>query len=138
MVNTVLYIEDNPNHARLVSKILRTKGYKVLVSNEGLQGVAMAARETPNLILLDMHLPDMTGEDVIARLRGDRSSVSEIPIMAVTASTDTDLLARVIAAGCDGYIQKPFSLKQLLGAVDEHFSAKSALLAKAGGLAMRQ
>jgi DNA-binding response OmpR family regulator len=83
----------------------------------------MAARENPDLIMVDMNLPDMSGEAVVSRLRGDRSSVSSIPIIAVTASTDSDLRARVVAAGCDDYVQKPFTTTELLAAVTSHFAA---------------
>jgi two-component system cell cycle response regulator DivK len=123
MTPTLLYIEDNPNHARLVRKILGARGINVIVSGDGLQGVAMAARENPDLIMVDMNLPDMTGEAVVSRLRGDRSRVSGIPIIAVTASTDSDLRARVVAAGCDGYVQKPYTTKELLAAVKAHLAA---------------
>jgi CheY-like chemotaxis protein len=123
MSYTILYIEDNPNHARLVRKILGSRGYKVLVSHDGLQGVAMAAREQPDLIMVDMNLPDMTGEALVSRLRGDRSSVSSIPIVAVTASTDENLRSRVFGAGCDGYVQKPYTTTELLEAVKAFIAA---------------
>jgi len=127
MAPTLLYIEDNPNHARLVRKILGSRGINVIVSGDGLQGVAMAARENPDVIMVDMNLPDMSGEAVISRLRGDRSRVSSIPIIAVTASTDSDLRARVVAAGCDDYVQKPYTTKQLLAAVTSYFAVAEAV-----------
>lgn len=127
MSHTVLYIEDNPNHARIVKKILSSRGYRVLVSSDGLQGVAMAARENPDLIMVDMNLPDMTGETLISHLRGDRSKLSGTPIVAVTASTDADLRERVIAAGCDGYLQKPYSTKELVAAVQQYLSISEAV-----------
>ena len=127
MSGTILYIEDNPNHARIVKKILGKHGYQVIVCGDGLQGVAMAARETPNLVMVDMNLPDMTGEAVISRLRGDRSNLSAIPIVAITASTDSDLRARIIAAGCDGYLQKPYSIKELIAAVKGYLTATEAV-----------
>ena len=93
----------------------------------GFSFVAMAAREDPCLIMVDMNLPDMTGEDVVARLRGDRSSVSAIPIMAVTASTDSNLRKRVIAAGCDSYVQKPYTMQELIMAVEKVFDVSPAI-----------
>ena len=127
MTHTVLYIEDNPNHARIVKKILTSRGLRVVISGDGLQGVAMAAREDPDLIMVDMNLPDMTGETLVSRLRGDRSKLSATPIVAVTASTDADLRARVIAAGCDGYLQKPYSTQELIDAVQGYLTASEAV-----------
>ena len=122
MIGKILYIEDNPNHARLMRKILGAKGYNVVISDDGPQGVAMATREAPDLILVDMDLPNMTGEAVVSHLRGDRSRVSGIPIIAVTASTDQNLRARAIAAGCDDYLQKPYTMQELLDVVSAHLA----------------
>ena len=127
MAYKVLCIEDNPNHARIVRKILNSRGYDVVMSRDGLQGVAMAAREKPDLILLDMHLPDMTGESVISCLRGDRSTVSSIPIIAVTASSDSDLHDRIVAAGCDDFVHKPYTKNDLLAAVRRCTAARTAV-----------
>ncbi len=112
----ILYVEDNPQNMRLVRKILMSVGYEVLEATEGLTGVAVAARECPDLILMDVNLPDINGLEATARLKAS-PQLSWIPIIALTANAMHGDREHCIAAGCDGYLAKPVMKNELLTTV---------------------
>lgn len=112
MATKILYIEDDPLNIRLVRKILEISGFHVLEASDGLSGVAVAAREIPDLILMDINLPGINGLEATARLKAS-PLLAAIPIIAMTAD-GADNRTYYIAAGCDGYVPKPFSRNELL------------------------
>jgi len=112
----VLYIEDNFQNRRLVKKLLRLNGYEMIEAEDGLQGIAVAARERPDLILMDINLPGIDGMEATSRLKSS-SDLSHIPIVALTAAAMRGDRERIIAAGCDGYMQKPIDNAQLISTV---------------------
>ncbi len=103
----ILYVEDNPQNKRLVKKILSAKGYEVLEAEDGLTGIEMALNDQPALILMDINLPGIDGMEATARLKA--SPVAHIPIIALTANAMRGDRERIMAAGCDEYMQKPIS-----------------------------
>ncbi len=109
----ILYIEDNPQNVRLVRKILTAAGYEVLDAAHGLQGIALAARESPDLILLDLSLPDINGLDAVARLKAT-PRLAGIPIIALTTATADGERDRSLAAGCADCLTKPVMKNELL------------------------
>jgi CheY-like chemotaxis protein len=114
---SVLYIEDNPSNVRLVEKIFGlASDLGLSVAREGSTGVALARELRPDLILLDLHLPDMSGEQVLAAVRGDEE-LAGTPVIIVSADASAVQAKRLIAAGADGYLTKPFDIDQLLAAV---------------------
>ncbi len=114
---SVLYIEDNPSNVRLVEKIFGLSGDLGLsVAHEGSAGVALARELRPDLILLDLHLPDMPGEQVLAAVRGDEE-LAATPVIIVSADASPVQAKRLLAAGANGYLTKPFDIDQLLAAV---------------------
>ncbi|MCB9451015.1 MAG: response regulator [Anaerolineaceae bacterium] len=113
MTARILYVEDNPQNMRLVRKILRSAGYEVLEATEGLVGVSVAAREVPDLILMDINLPDITGLEATTRLKAS-PRLSWIPVIAVTANAMHGDRENCLAAGCDGYLSKPVMKNELL------------------------
>jgi signal transduction histidine kinase/ActR/RegA family two-component response regulator/HPt (histidine-containing phosphotransfer) domain-containing protein len=114
---SVLYIEDNPSNVRLVEKIFALASDMGLsVAREGAAGLAMARAELPELILLDLHLPDMSGEQVLAALLADPVT-ADIPVIVVSADASPVQTKRLRAAGAVGYLTKPFDVDQLLAAV---------------------
>jgi two-component system cell cycle response regulator DivK len=119
MAVRILYIEDNPQNMRLVSKMLRIGGYDMLEATNGLTGVAMAAREMPDLILMDINLPDIDGLEATARLKAS-PQLAHIPVIALTANAMHGDRERFMACGCDGYLAKPVTKNELLNAVN-HF-----------------
>jgi two-component system cell cycle response regulator DivK len=120
MAARILCVEDNPQNMRLVRKILLNAGYEVLEAVDGLSGVAIASSELPDLILMDINLPDIDGLEATSRLKAAEASVSRIPIVALTANAMHGDRERCIAAGCDGYVPKPITKSELLNTV-AHF-----------------
>ncbi len=125
MPGKILYVEDNPQNMRLVRKILVAAGYEVIEATEGLIGVAMAARECPDLILMDVNLPDINGLEATARLKAS-PQLAWIPIIAVTANAMHGDREHCIAAGCDGYLAKPVMRSELLSTVALYMNQSAA------------
>jgi two-component system cell cycle response regulator DivK len=113
---TVLIVEDNAKNMKLVRDLLQHQGYRTLEAEAGEPGVALALRERPDLVLMDIQLPDISGVTALARIREDRS-LDAMPVLAVSASVMPDEQQRIVASGFDGFIAKPISLKPFLGAV---------------------
>jgi CheY-like chemotaxis protein len=112
MGNQVLYIEDNPDNLLLVQRALEARGYKITWAPNGLQGIEMARAGQPDLILLDINLPDIDGYEVARRLKGD-DQLRYIPIIAITANALKGDSDKALAAGCDVYMSKPINIREL-------------------------
>lgn len=112
----ILCVEDNPQNMRLVRKILQHAGYEVLEAVNGISGVALTEQEVPDLILMDINLPDIDGLEATNRIKRQPELV-HIPIVALTANAMYGDEERILASGCDGYLAKPVSKKQLLQTV---------------------
>lgn len=109
---TILYIEDDPGSQVLVQRTLSFAGYKVIVAGKGIEGIDTAFKSPPDLILMDINLPDMSGREVTTRLRSD-SRFDKLPIVAVTAQSQAGEREKAIAAGLTGYITKPIDIDRL-------------------------
>lgn len=105
-MKTVLVIEDNDDNTELITFILKSKGYQTMHAELGLTGVEMALHENPDIILLDIQLPDIDGSEVLRRIRAEEAGKT-VPIIAVTSYAMTGDRQRLLAAGCTGYIEKP-------------------------------
>jgi DNA-binding response OmpR family regulator len=124
-MTTILIMEDDPHQSRLMRRLLEHAGYDVLVAPDGESGLRTAMTATPDLILLDMGLPDLDGQTVAGLIKGS-TLLSKTPLVAVTAWPQ-DFAAEMAAAyGCDGYLSKPISAREFaeqvagfLGAPDE-------------------
>lgn len=121
MKATILYIEDNEQNLYLVTFLLKAKGYEVLQAREGMEGLAMAARRRPDLILLDIQLPGMDGHAVAQRLR-QIPEVAQTPIVALTSFAMSGDREKALESGCSGYIEKPINPDTFLGQIEEHLS----------------
>ncbi len=108
----ILYIEDNPENRLLVRRILQAEGYTVVEAVDGPSGLEAAAASPPDLILLDINLPEMDGYELVGRLR-QIPGLATVPIIALTAYALKGDRERILAAGCDGYIQKPIDVDSL-------------------------
>ncbi len=102
----ILMIEDNPQNRYLATFLLNARGWQVLQAEDGPSGIAMAAREAPDLVLLDIQLPGMDGYAVAQALRACKT-LPHLPIVAVTSYAMPGDRERCLESGCDGYIEKP-------------------------------
>ena len=118
----ILYVEDNAQNMRLVRKMLKVGGYEMVGAEDGLKGLEMAKAHKPEIILMDINLPDIDGIEVTKRIKA-QEHLNHIPIIALTANAMYGDEAKYIAAGCDGYIAKPVD-KQKLHSEIERFLAK--------------
>ncbi|MBC7870144.1 MAG: response regulator [Chitinophagaceae bacterium] len=117
----ILYVEDNEQNMRLVRKILVHAGYDVIEAEDGLTGLDAAAREVPDLILMDVNLPDIDGLEATARLKRT-PNLARIPVIALTANAMVGDREKALEAGCDGYLPKPISRTDLLSVVDHYLT----------------
>ena len=113
----ILIVEDNIIDVRLVKDILEMHGYDVLQTGDALEAIDLAVANLPDLILMDIQLPHMTGLEVTRRLRGDERS-RRIPIIAVTAFAMGWHEREAIDSGCDAYISKPITMLGLLHTIE--------------------
>jgi two-component system cell cycle response regulator DivK len=117
-VSTILIVEDNAKNMKLLRDLLQHYGHRTLEAETGEAGVALAISGRPDLILMDIQLPDIDGITALQRIRAD-ATLDAVPCLAVSASVMPDDQRRVVASGFDGFIAKPISLKPFLAAVDE-------------------
>lgn len=121
MTVRILCVEDNPQNMRLVRKILNSAGYEVIEAVDGTSGYEAALNNQPDLILMDVNLPDIDGLEVTGRLRNTVEAVNT-PIIALTANAMHGDRERCLTAGCNGYIPKPITKSELLNTIS-HFLA---------------
>ena len=112
----ILIVEDNPKNLKLVRDTLQVKGYRTIEAGTGEEGVQLARDQHPALILMDIQLPGLTGEQAFHQLRADPVTRA-IPVIAVTASVMAHEQKRIMAAGFDGFQGKPISVRELLDTV---------------------
>lgn len=121
MPKRILIIDDNDLNLRLFKDVLASRGYETLVSSRGADAVLLARDSNPDLIMMDMCLPDADGLDVTQQIRGDEKTAS-IPVIAVTAYAMKGDEQRIRAGGCNDYLAKPVSLSRLLDCVQQNMS----------------
>ncbi len=108
----ILIVEDNPDNRTLISDILLALDYEVIEATDGEQGVARATQERPDLILMDLSLPQVDGWTATRQIKGN-PALTHIPIIALTAHAMVGDRERALEAGCDDYISKPIDLREL-------------------------
>jgi two-component system, cell cycle response regulator DivK len=118
----VLVVEDNARNMTLATFLLESAGHTVLSATNAEAGLAMARVEQPQLILMDIQLPDMDGLEATGLLKADPATRA-IPVIALTALAMKGDEERILAAGCDGYIAKPLSYRHFLAAVASQIAA---------------
>jgi two-component system, cell cycle response regulator DivK len=115
-MKTILIVEDNAKNMKLARDVLQVKGYATLEAANGQAAVELALQRRPDLILMDIQLPDFDGVEVLHRIRADPACAA-IPVLAFTASVTLADRHRITAAGFDGFLGKPIELKEFFGAV---------------------
>ena len=122
-MSVVLIVEDNDKNMKLVRDVLQFKGYQTLEATSGREGVRMALEHLPNLVLMDIQLPDMDGVSALAEIRAHPHG-QKIPVFAVTASVMPHDQQRIEASGFDAFISKPINVKSFLETVGRFVAAR--------------
>ena len=112
MKEKILIVEDSPLNMKLLEMVLRAKSYTLLKATDGKEALDIAVREQPDLIIMDIQLPKMSGLEVARRLR-ETPAFSHTPIIAITAYAMKGDKERVIESGCDAYLSKPINTREL-------------------------
>jgi two-component system cell cycle response regulator DivK len=115
----ILVVEDNEKNMKLFRDVLLAKGYRTLEATTGREAVDLASEHTPDLVLMDIQLPDFDGVQALQRLRADARTAT-IPIVALTAQAMHGDRERFLAAGFDGYMSKPVNVLDLIETVRHH------------------
>ena len=116
-MSKLLLVEDKEINWDMLSRRLQRRGYEVVIAVNGEEGVNMAQSENPDLVLMDMSLPVLTGWEATRQLKAAPETGS-IPILALTAHAMSDDRARALEAGCDDYDTKPIEFSRLLGKIE--------------------
>jgi two-component system cell cycle response regulator DivK len=123
MNKRILVIEDQEDNRQIVRDLMAASGYELIEATTGEEGIEAAARETPDLILMDIQLPGIDGYEVTRRIKAN-PQLKTIPIIAVTSYALSGDDKKAFAAGCDGYVTKPYSPRLLLAKIREYLPAK--------------
>jgi two-component system, cell cycle response regulator DivK len=126
MVNTILIVEDNELNMKLFHDLLEAHGYKTLQTRNGIDAIALARKHRPDLIVMDIQLPEVSGLDVTKWLKED-DSLRHIPIVAVTAFAMKGDEERIREGGCEAYVSKPISVSRFLETIRRLVPAPSPL-----------
>ena len=114
----ILVVDDEPDIVKTVSMRLKSSGYEVVTAKDGVQAVEVAMKEQPDLIVLDIRMPEMDGHGVAARLR-DSIDTAFIPIIFLTASTTESDYQTAVGEGASKYVTKPFEPEELVAAIKQ-------------------
>jgi two-component system, cell cycle response regulator DivK len=113
MSATILHVEDNPDNRMLIRDLLQFRGYRVVEVSDGTQALSAAEREQPDIILMDVQLPGVSGLELARRIKA-RADLRHIPIVAVTSFALSGDDKKAFAAGCDAYVAKPYEPRELV------------------------
>ena len=120
----ILVVEDNPLNLKLVRDVLQYAGYDVIEAQSGEEGVRAAQADPPDLVLMDLQLPGIDGTETLRRLR-EGSLGRDVPVVAVTAFAMAEDRERASLAGCDGYVEKPISVRELPGQIEAFLDGRA-------------
>ena len=120
----ILVVEDNENNLYLITFILEKKGYKVIAARTGEDGIEMALKDRPDLILMDIQLPGIDGLETTRRIRTLKTG-NDVPIIALTSYALVGDREQVMNAGCTGYIEKPINPETIMGEIDKYLAGNA-------------
>lgn len=124
-MSRIVMIEDNPNNARLAEKLLKHAGHEVIVKDNGEDGLAAVLESAPDLVLMDLGLPDVDGQTIVALLR-QRPEMQAVRIVACTAWPEDRAQQMATAYGCQGVISKPIDTRNFAAQVDSFLKPPAA------------
>ena len=121
---TILYVEDNPDNRLLVKRILLAEDYSLIEAIDGKDALKVLKTAHPDLILMDINMPDMDGYTLTAKIKS-LPGFERVPILALTANVMRGDKEKTLEAGCDGYIQKPLDIDQLTREIEKFLSRRT-------------
>ena len=124
-MSLILIVEDNEKNMKLVRDVLQVKGYETLEAVTGEDGLALARARMPDLILMDIQLPGISGIEALKALRADAATAA-IPCIAITASVMQQDRQQIVNAGFNAFVEKPVNLRNLLDTVQQAIGGKTA------------
>ena len=124
-MSLILIVEDNEKNLKLVRDVLQVKGYATLEAGTAEDGLKLARARKPDLILMDIQLPGMSGIEALKALRAEPATAA-IPVVAITASVMQQDRQQIMSAGFDGFIEKPINLRGLLDTVKQAVRGRKA------------
>lgn len=116
MTKTILIVEDNELNLKLFRDLLKANGFNTVETNEGIEAVGLARNAKPDLIIMDIQLPEISGLDITRKIKSD-PEMKHIPVIAVTAFAMKDDEDKILQAGCEAYLSKPIAIDQFLNTV---------------------
>jgi two-component system cell cycle response regulator DivK len=120
----ILYVEDNADNRTLVRRVLQAEGFQIFEAEDAATALALVQQQVPDLVLMDINMPDMDGYTLTNRLKGI-PHLHGVPVIALTANVMRGDRERSLEAGCDGYIQKPIDVDTLADQINHFLIAKS-------------
>ncbi len=124
-MSRIVIIEDNPNNARLAEKLLKHAGHDVRVADNGEDGLMQVFTDTPDMVLVDMGLPDIDGQTIVGMLR-QRAALKQVKVIAFTAWPEDRVVEMAQAYGCDGVITKPIDTRRFAEQVEAFIAPPAA------------
>lgn len=124
MQQKILIVEDNELNLKLFRDLLGANGYATFETNEGIEAISLTRRVRPDLIIMDIQLPEISGLDVTRKIKADPDLV-HIPVIAVTAFAMKDDETKIMAAGCEAYLSKPIAIDDFLRTVRHFLGARA-------------
>ena len=121
-MSKILIVEDNEKNMKLVRDLLQYKGHQTLEAVTGMDGVRLAIDNIPDLILMDIQLPDISGIQALALIR-EQDALNSVPVLAVSASVMPEEQQKIVTSGFDAFIAKPINIKQFIDAVQSFLSS---------------
>ena len=122
-MSKILIVEDNEKNMYLISYILKKKGYEIIGATTGEEGVELAIKEKPDLIIMDIQLPGIDGLETTKRIRASGTN-GNIPIIAITSYAMTGDREKALEAGCTGYIEKPINPDTVMSEIEKYLKNK--------------
>ena len=120
----ILYVEDNADNRTLVRRVLQAEGFQIFEAEDAASALALVQQQVPDLVLMDINMPDMDGYTLTNRLKS-LPYLRGVPVIALTANVMRGDRERSLEAGCDGYIQKPIDVDTLAAQINHFLAAKS-------------
>ena len=121
-MKTILVVDDNFDNRTIIAQMLKISGYQVICATDGLHALDMAASHGPDLILMDLAMPNLDGWSATARLKS-RPDMAHVPVIAVTGHVTHDEITRALKAGCEDYLAKPIDYETMIRKVRTYLAA---------------